>query len=107
MVTIGTARPDEWTSAFQLVFQHLEGPVRATRVANAERLVRAGDLDAAGILVARHGAALCGAVVCVALAGAGGLLWPPNVGADAAVADQLVSAGLSWLRQRGARVAQA
>src|SRR5207247_6085165 len=53
--------------------------------------------------------ALQGALVCVALAGAGGLLWPPNVavGVGVAVADQLAAAALSPCQKRGAKVAQA
>jgi mycothiol synthase len=109
MFTITVARPEEWPEAFQLVFAHLDEATRATRVANAQRLAAVGDLDAAGILVARADDRLCGAVVCAPLAGAGGILWPPNTtpGAAADVAEQLVQRALSWLRRKGSKVVQA
>src|SRR5262245_27186494 len=109
MFTITVAQPEEWPEAFQLVFAHLDEATRATRVANAQRLAEAGDLDAAGILVARANDRLWGAVVCAPLAGAGGILWLPNTtpGAGADVAEQLVEHVLTWLRRKGSKVVQA
>src|SRR5262245_29383550 len=110
MATICPAHPDAWRAAFELVFAHLSPDERQTRVENALRLVGIDDIDPEGILTVRVEEQLVGAFVCVPLAGAGGLVWPPSVldvPEQAALADQLVQAGRSWLRRRGAKVAQA
>jgi ribosomal protein S18 acetylase RimI-like enzyme len=106
---VAPASADELGTAFGLLFQQLPEPYRQERVANALHLVRTGELDGAGVLTAHAGGALVGAVVCVALPGAGGLVWPPQVtgGGRAAVEDRLLEHGLAWLRRRGAKMAQA
>src|SRR5262245_19530702 len=77
--TATPARPEEWTEAFQLVFQHLSPLERSARVANALRLVHTGELQRDGILVARGPSGLLGAIVCLPVPGASGLIWPPQV----------------------------
>ncbi len=108
---IDTARPDERAAAFRLAFQHLPEAEKELRVCNALNLVHAGDLDTDGIFVVRHGAELGGALVCVPLRGAGGLLWPPGTcpGPEQTLEeDQLIQTGLDWLKnRRGAKLAQA
>jgi ribosomal protein S18 acetylase RimI-like enzyme len=105
---ITTAAPAEWSAAFELALEHLPGDVRSVRVLNALALVASGDIDPAGIFVARHTAGLCGVAVCVLLRGASGLFWlPKTVPADPALEDQLVDRALDWLRRRGAKLAQA
>jgi mycothiol synthase len=107
--TIESARPEERAAAFRLVFQHLEDAEQELRIGNALTLVHAGELDPNGVFVVR-GPDLVGALVCVPLRGAGGLLWPPFVreGPDRTrQEDQLVRSALIWLRARGAKLAQA
>jgi ribosomal protein S18 acetylase RimI-like enzyme len=106
---VAPARPQELESAFRLVFQHLAAEERDTRVANALHLVRQGELAPAGILVAAEGGALAGAIVCLPVPGASGLIWPPQAiegpGRDA-VEDALVGRASAWLRERGSRLGQ-
>ncbi len=106
---ISRARPDEWAEAFRLAFQHLSPAARDSRVVSAMHLLESGQLDPAGVLVARDGD-LAGALVCQPVAGAGALVWPPQVRDGAArepVEDGLLREGSAWLRQRGARLGQA
>jgi ribosomal protein S18 acetylase RimI-like enzyme len=106
---IEPARPEEWAASFGFVFQHLRGTERDARVANAVRLVERGELDPTGILVARAGGDLQGAVVCLPVPGASGLVWPPQArpGRRAEVEDELLRHACAWLRRRGARLGQA
>jgi mycothiol synthase len=109
-VAIGPAYPQELEAAFRLIFRHAEGAERERRVANAVEMVHQGELEAAGVVVARGGRGLRGALVCLPVAGASGLVWPPQVtaGPDRAdLEDQLVRHATAWLRQRGAKLAQA
>lgn len=110
MFHIDSARPHELATAFRLVFSYLEDEERSARVASAQSLVSLGELDAGGILVVRDDGGLRGAMVCVPLPGAGGLVWPPFVEEmpDRQLTEnQLVTRGCDWLRGRDARLAQA
>jgi hypothetical protein len=69
-------------------------------------LIARGDLDPAGVLVARAGGAVVGAMVAAPVPGAGAAVWPPAAD-DPAVADALVRHATAWLRGRGAKLAQA
>jgi ribosomal protein S18 acetylase RimI-like enzyme len=109
-LTIEPARPEEQADAFHLVFRHLPEEARAGRVANALGLVSSGELDPAGVLVARAGAGLAGALVCLPVPGASGLLWPPQAHDGPRreqVEDDLVRHASFWLRGRGAKLGQA
>jgi mycothiol synthase len=109
-LTIEPARPEDQAEVFQLVFQHLPEEARAGRVANALRLLRGGELDPAGVVVARAGDTLLGALVCLPVPGASGLLWPPQVRQDPRarqVEDELARHAAAWLRGRGAKLGQA
>jgi ribosomal protein S18 acetylase RimI-like enzyme len=78
-------------------------------VANALHLVRQGELDPAGILLATAGGEPVGAIACLPVPGASGLIWPPQVvdgPQRVAAEDGLVRAATGWLRERGARLAQ-
>lgn len=103
------ARPDELEPAFRLIFQHLGSRERDTRVANARKMVRQRSLDAAGVLVARLGKRVVGAMICSPAPGASGMVWPPQV-ADQPwrqeVEDLLTRQALAWLRQGGAELVQ-
>jgi ribosomal protein S18 acetylase RimI-like enzyme len=109
--TVEMARPDELATALRLVFRSLDNADRERRVTNALKMIAAGEFDAAGVLVhrdRRH--QVDGAMVCQPLAGGGGLVWPPFVNSTRATIeaeDQLVRLATTWLRQRGARLAQA
>lgn len=104
------ARPDEREAAFFLIFHHNQDEERELRVANALGLVAEGDLDPAGLLVARTPRGIVGAMLCLPVAGASGLVWPPqalDVPDWQKIEDALVRHGSAWLRQRGAKLAQA
>jgi ribosomal protein S18 acetylase RimI-like enzyme len=107
-VTIEPARSDELAEAFGLIFRH-PAETRERRVANALHLVRTGELDPAGVLVARASDGLRGAVICLPVPGASGLVWPPQVSINppTAIEDELLHHAAVWLRQRGARLGQA
>jgi ribosomal protein S18 acetylase RimI-like enzyme len=67
-------------------------------------------LEREGVVVVRGPGGLLGALVCLPLRGASGLLWPPQVREgpwQRAVEDQLVQFAAGWLHQRGAKLAQA
>jgi GNAT superfamily N-acetyltransferase len=105
---VETARPEEREAAFRLIFQDAED--RETRVANALHLVELGELKEASILVVRGHQELSGAMVCLPVPGASALVWPPRVVrglAQAQIEDSLVRHASAWLRQHGARLAQA
>jgi ribosomal protein S18 acetylase RimI-like enzyme len=105
---IAPAGPHELEAAFRLIFRHVAEAERETRVANALRLVRQGELDPAGILLATAGGAV-GAMACLPVPGASGLVWPPQAveGPDrTGVEDALVRHAAAWLRRRGAKLAQ-
>jgi ribosomal protein S18 acetylase RimI-like enzyme len=107
---IAPAAADERASAFGLLFRQLAEPYRQERIANSLRLVETGELPADGVLLARGPGGPLGALVCVPLPGAGGLVWPVQVVASRdreAVEDRLLEHGLAWLRRSGAKMAQA
>jgi mycothiol synthase len=108
--TVEPARPEELAAALRLVFQSLPDDVRSSRVVSALDLVRQGEIDPAGITVARTKTTLLGAMVSVLLPGASGLVWPPGTiagPARTAIEDALVRQACRRLRQGGAKVAQA
>src|SRR5437868_1546034 len=93
------ARPEDLATAFRLIFQRLGAECEA-RVANALYLVEHGELDREGVLVACDREGILGALVCVPLRGASGLVWPPQARAGAErrrVEDTLVQQANCWL----------
>jgi ribosomal protein S18 acetylase RimI-like enzyme len=114
LINVGAARPQELEEAFRLVFQHVAAQDQEKRLANALNMVEKGELDPAGVVVARDGPALIGAMVCMPVPGASGLIWPPQVLSEAmlpvrreTIEDQLVQLACTWLQQRHIRLAQA
>jgi mycothiol synthase len=109
-LVIGPAHPDEWAAALNMVFRHVASrDERETRVANALQLIRAGELDAAGVLVAREGTRLRGTMVCLLAPGASALVWPPQALSSPEkqhIEDQLMRFGIGWVKDRGAKLAQ-
>jgi mycothiol synthase len=110
-VVIEPAHPSEWPAALEVVFRPIiNKEERELRVNNAVQLIHRGELDAAGILVARSGEQVLGAMVCLPIPGASGLLWPPQAISSAQqmeIEDRLLQFAISWLRQRGTKLAQA
>jgi len=108
---IESASTEHLPSALGLVFQRIGGhDERESLVNNALRLIRQGELDPAGVLVARQGVRICGAMICLLTPGAGGLVWPPQVAATphrAAIEDLLVQHAKRSMKQRGAKLGQA
>jgi ribosomal protein S18 acetylase RimI-like enzyme len=104
------APPERQTAAFQLVFQEVAEMEREARVLNALRMVRAAELDPDGVLIARRGSRLVGALVCLPIPGGSGLVWPPrtlNVPERTTIEDALMQHASQWLRQRGCKLGQA
>jgi ribosomal protein S18 acetylase RimI-like enzyme len=108
-MTISSAAPDELTAALRLAFGHLAAEDRLARVAGGLDLIEAGELDPAGVLVARSAGRIVGAMVAAPVPGAGAAVWPPHVerGIAPAVADELVRRSCNWLRVKGVKLAQA
>jgi ribosomal protein S18 acetylase RimI-like enzyme len=103
------ARPEEWAQAFQRIFQYLPQEDRQTRVDNALRLMRQGELEPDGVLVVADKQRLLGAMVCLPVPGASGLIWPPQASEESTqqeIEDQLLSCAIRWLQQRGAKLGQ-
>lgn len=108
-ITVDSARTAELAPAFRLLFQHLSPDEQDSRLATALQLVNRGDLDPAGLLVARTVQGLLGAILCQVVPGASGLVWPPQVGPELhrrQCEDLLVRHASVWLRQHGAKLAQ-
>lgn len=102
------AQPREWTAAFRLVFAALGPDEGERRAGNALRLLHSGEIDPRGIFVVREGEQLLAALVCVAMPGASGLLWPPGcaVAGRLDLEDMLLQQAGAWLRSRGVKLAQ-
>jgi ribosomal protein S18 acetylase RimI-like enzyme len=77
-VVIEPARRNEMAALFRLLFQHLDEQDRETRVANALKMLRNKEMSSAGALAARKEGKLLGALFCQPVAGASGLIWPPQ-----------------------------
>ncbi len=106
---IAPARLHELEAAFGLIVRHVAEEERRRRITNALHLVEQGELDRAGILVASVGDELVGAIVCLPVPGASGLIWPPQAVESpgrASVEDALVRQAIAHLHERGARLGQ-
>jgi ribosomal protein S18 acetylase RimI-like enzyme len=107
-VAITPAHADELTAALRLAFRHHDPESRVARVAVGLDLIDRGELDPAGVLVARIGDRLLGAMVAAPVPGAAAAVWPPQTEPDVppAVADALARHAADWLRGRGVKLAQ-
>jgi ribosomal protein S18 acetylase RimI-like enzyme len=108
-LAIAPAQPAELEEAFRLIFRHLPEAEREGRVVNALHLVRQGELDLQGVLLATVDGVPVGALACLPVPGASGLLWPPQAvegPARTEAEDALVQRATTWLRQGGAKLAQ-
>jgi len=107
--TTEPARREELPLVFRMAFRDLPEDEREGRVANALHLLHLGELDPQGVLVARSGRTILGALVCLQVAGASALFWPPQAlpgEQKALVENALLLAGQSWVRAHGAKLAQ-
>jgi ribosomal protein S18 acetylase RimI-like enzyme len=107
-VVIEPARREEMAAAFRLLFQHLEEEDRESRVANALKMLCDKELNQAGMLVARIDGESRGSLFFQPVAGASGLIWPPQILLDtsADVEDQLLTEACRRLANQGAKLVQ-
>ena len=108
--TVGTPTPDELTSACRDLFADVPPLLRDRRAHRCQELIAQGELDPAGMVVARNTQGiLCGTGLAQVLPGAIGLEWFPRAERGALqreIEDALVKASCSWLRGNGVRVVQ-
>ncbi len=80
---IGTATTDSYVDALGLVFSQFEPPQAAEYSRIFDQAIRDGKLPLEGVIEARQGDRLIGAVVCQVQPGRTAVVWPPRVVADA------------------------
>ncbi len=109
MLQVHIARPDERASALQLALASVSDTVREAMV--AQTLAKAGDggrLD--GLLLARRGERMVGALCCEVQLGRTAGLWAPQTVADEAdaerVSGELLTAAIVWLATQNVRIVQ-
>jgi mycothiol synthase len=102
------ARIEEWAPAIRLLFHYLPSEERESRCVNALHLLQRGELDPQGIFVLRGPTALRGVLVCLPVPGRSALVWPPATVEERreAMEDALLRHAMTWLRQRGVKLAQ-
>jgi ribosomal protein S18 acetylase RimI-like enzyme len=109
MPEIRPARLEERESALRLIFQSVPAAEREKRVENALHLLDIGQFHPEGLRIGVGSDGIQGAMMCLPVAGASGLVWPPqavqSVGGSH-VEDALIRSCASWLQQRGAKLGQ-
>jgi ribosomal protein S18 acetylase RimI-like enzyme len=103
------AREEERAAALRLIFRHLDAAEQETRLSNALEMIRRNELNPAGVLVARDETSqLRGALLCQPMAGASGILWPPQTipKNQRHTEDQLIQSADRWLAREGAKLVQ-
>jgi mycothiol synthase len=108
-IGISVARPEERTAALGLALNSLPAAERAALIAQAvARTGQGQSLD--GLFVARRGEQLIGALCCEIQPGKTAGLWPPQIAAGEAEADdcarKLLAASLAWLASQQVRMVQ-
>lgn len=108
---ISPSAAEECTSSLTLLFSSRPIATRDNEVASVLEAIKRGDIDPAGLIVARDGDGVTGVILAAHLPGNGAVIWPPQVargviGSDA-VADALVRHARGWLQRRGAKLIQA
>jgi mycothiol synthase len=107
---VSPATPAERPDACRALFVHLPAPDRDRRADRALELFASGEFDPSGLLAARTGGRVVGAVLIQLHPGAAAAVWPPGVepGHDrGGVADVLARAAADRLREAGVKQAQA
>jgi mycothiol synthase len=108
MFPVRPARPEQLQPALELILRQFPPEGCEGRLRRALALIDEGEIPREGILTVPGAGGLLGAMVCVPLPGASGLVWPPQAAqGDVRVEDSLVRAALAWLRERGARLVEA
>jgi ribosomal protein S18 acetylase RimI-like enzyme len=108
-VTVVPVSTDSLAAAARLLFAHEPEPQRTHSAARCRELLATGEMNPAGLFVARD-LSLRGTILVQPLPGGLGLAWPPRVepGPDQGeLEDALVAAACDWLRTRGVKVCQA
>ena len=106
-VSVSPATPAEWPAAGRMLFAAGEPGAGTARFL---ALIAAGEIDPAGVFVARDRDGVFGAMLAQPFAGGQAAAWPPAVPAGPGrerVEDALAAAALGWLRAGGAKVVQA
>jgi ribosomal protein S18 acetylase RimI-like enzyme len=104
------ARTQEWPAAFARLFQGASAELCQRRVQVALTMLRQGELDPRGVLVLADGNGVTGAILCLPIAGATALVWPPQVIAGPKARereDALIGHAARWLQDQGIKLAQA
>ncbi|MFO0802056.1 MAG: GNAT family N-acetyltransferase [Gemmataceae bacterium] len=109
-MNVSAATAGELDAALRLLVGHRPPADRGSAIQRYRDLIASGDLDPAGIFVARGATRKpVGAMLVSVMPGALGLAWPPvaNRRKRIETEDALVAAACSWLRSRGVKVCQA
>jgi ribosomal protein S18 acetylase RimI-like enzyme len=104
-----SARSDQLPAALALLFRSLPENERAERIGRALELYRRGELHSESTFVVTEDGEVRGALVCLIVAGASALIWPPQSVDDRHARqreDALVRHAVAWLRGRGVKLAQ-
>jgi ribosomal protein S18 acetylase RimI-like enzyme len=104
LLTISPATPEDRPAACRVLFAH--AAFAAAAAARLEALFAAGDLDPAGLVVAKDGDAVRGAMFAYRLGGGLAAVWLP-VADDDATRDALVAGALAWVRTEPTGIIQA
>jgi ribosomal protein S18 acetylase RimI-like enzyme len=103
--SVSATTPSEYPAACRALFAPLAPDVVAVRAERVRQLIDSGELDPAGLLVARSREQLVGAVLVQFHPGRSAVVSPPGA-SDPAVADALARAAIMRLRAAGMRQAQ-
>ncbi len=99
----------EWLAAFGFIFQATSESERPSRIAHGIDMVRRGELHTEGIWIALEAGKVTGALICLPVAGASALVWPPQTerqNHSSAIEDALLQAVGRWLRNKQVRIGQ-
>jgi ribosomal protein S18 acetylase RimI-like enzyme len=106
---IGPATSNELRAALCLALRTGSEENAITRTEHALQLIKSGQFNPAGVLVAREHGRLIAAILCQPLAGASGLLWPVQSSSPARVDEienRLMEGARIWLKSQGAKMVQ-
>lgn len=109
-MNVSVATAGERDAAFRLLVGHRPSADRESAIQRYRDLISTGDLDPAGLFVARGSTGtLLGAMLVSVMPGALGLAWPPTANRRNRIEteDALVAESCGWLRSRGVKVCQA
>jgi ribosomal protein S18 acetylase RimI-like enzyme len=111
MDVIRLASPVDFIPALEILFQELPPEDAFTRIVQALELLQRDTPEAPHLLLAEEDGEIAGVILLQALVGATGVVWPPQISPDASTVrefeDLLVQKAVAWLRQHGAKLAQA